>query len=143
MPYRYLEEEATADVAFEAWGDSLEDVFASAGEALTGVMVRDTQSISPTQSQAVHLASDRLDLLLYKFLEELLYLKDTRQFLATRSTVQVKQADGSWSLTAVVSGEPLDPSRHEQIVDVKAVTMHDLWVRLDGQSWRAHVVLDI
>ena len=127
----------------EAWGDSLEEVFASAAEALTGVMVRDTQSISASQNQPVTLASEKLDLLLYKFLEELLYLKDTQQFLVTRPTVQVEQTDGAWTLTAIVSGEKLNPSRHEQIVDVKAVTMHDLWVRQDGPSWRAHVVLDI
>ena len=41
MPYKYLEDVSIADVAFEATGRTLDDMFESAGLAVTNVMVKD------------------------------------------------------------------------------------------------------
>jgi SHS2 domain-containing protein len=38
MPFRFLEEIATADVAFKAWGDTLQELFISSAAALLGTM---------------------------------------------------------------------------------------------------------
>ena len=45
MPYRYLEDIATADVAFEARGKDLAELFMAAAEATMNVMVADLDSI--------------------------------------------------------------------------------------------------
>jgi SHS2 domain-containing protein len=37
----------------------------------------------------------------------------------------------------------LDPQKHPQNVDVKAVTMHRFQIRQIPQGWEASVVLDI
>jgi hypothetical protein len=39
MPYRFLEDIATADIAFEARGETLEEVFTAAAEATMNVMI--------------------------------------------------------------------------------------------------------
>ncbi|HOV88133.1 MAG TPA: archease, partial [Syntrophobacteraceae bacterium] len=39
MPFRYIEDIATADVAFEAWGETLEDLCVAAADATMNVMV--------------------------------------------------------------------------------------------------------
>ena len=45
MPYRFIEEEAMADVAFEAWNTDLAGVFMDAGNALTNVMIGNPEAI--------------------------------------------------------------------------------------------------
>ncbi|NTU48413.1 MAG: archease, partial [Syntrophobacteraceae bacterium] len=45
MPYEFLDDIATADVAFQAWGKTLEEMFVSACEATINVMVSDLASI--------------------------------------------------------------------------------------------------
>jgi SHS2 domain-containing protein len=143
MPYRYLEEEATADVAFEAWGTELAEVFSSAAEALTSIMIRNPESIEPRDTRVIRMDGDHLDLLLLNFIEQFIYFKDTGQFLTTRPWVRISKNGDQWVLNASARGEALDGQRHHQVVDVKAVTLHNLsLVREDG-GWRAHVVLDI
>jgi len=39
MPYRYLEDIALADAAFEVWADSLEELMIEAADAAVNVMV--------------------------------------------------------------------------------------------------------
>jgi SHS2 domain-containing protein len=143
MPYRYLDDEATADAAFEAWGKDLDEVFSSAAEALTGVMIGNPESIRPRDKREMTLSDDRLDLLLLNFLEQLVYYKDTSKFLASRTEVRITKTAGAWTLAASVMGEVLDAERHQQAVDVKAVTLHNLSLVQQDERWRAHVVLDI
>jgi SHS2 domain-containing protein len=143
MPYRYLDDEATGDAAFEAWGKDLDEVFSSAGEALTGVMIGNPESIRPSDKREMTLSDDRLDLLLLNFLEQLVHYKDTSKFLASRTEVRITKTGEAWTLGASAMGEVLDAERHQQVVDVKAVTLHNFsLVQQDGR-WRAHVVLDI
>jgi SHS2 domain-containing protein len=48
-----------------------------------------------------------------------------------------------YEIRAQLFGEPIDPLRHEMIVDVKAVTFHRLAVDKLESGWRATVVLDV
>ncbi len=42
MPYQFVDEIATADIAFEAWGEDLEEMLAAAADATMNVMVSDS-----------------------------------------------------------------------------------------------------
>ncbi len=143
MPYRYIEEEATADIAFEAWGKDLDEVFRDAGNALTNVMIENPEAIEPGIKQLIEIDNENLDLLLYNFLEQIIYYKDARQLLLKVAMVKVTNTGNLWHLNAIANGETIDPTRHRQVVDVKAVTLHHFSLVRDGEGWRAHVVLDI
>ena len=45
MDYRYIDDLATADIAFEATGASLEKVFIAASDATMNVIIEDLESI--------------------------------------------------------------------------------------------------
>jgi SHS2 domain-containing protein len=143
MPYRYLEEEATADVAFEAWGESLEEVFRASAEATLNVMIEDVESVTARESVPIELSNEALDLLLFDFLQRLIYYKDVDQLLLRVPELQFQRDDETWALRAVARGERLDPERHQQIVDVKAVTFHGFRLEERDGKWQAHVLLDI
>jgi SHS2 domain-containing protein len=143
MPYRYLEEETIADTAFEAWGKELNEVFRDAGNALTNVMVDNPGAIELREKRTIELENEDLELLLYNFLEQIIYFKDTGQLLLLITAVEVVRYGNRWHLKSLAEGEPLDPSRHQQMVDVKAVTLHNFSLTQNGEGWRAHVILDI
>lgn len=143
MPYEFLEEEATADVAFEAWGKDLEETFRSSAEATLNVMVDNPEDVRPLEKRPLELTNEALDLLLFDFLQQLIYYKDAELLLLRVPEVQVEGRDGAWRLRAVAQGERLDPARHRQIVDVKAVTLHHFSLEQIPGGWRAHVILDI
>ena len=143
MPYRFLEDEFTADVGFVASGSTLDECFSAAAEATLEVMLANAQSLQPRQRRNVQVESEVLDLALLRFLEELVYFKDTEQLLLRPVGIAVRQRAGQWVVDGTLEGEAIDPSRHELSADVKAVTLHRLDVRRTNGGWEATVVLDI
>lgn len=80
MPYRYLEDIATSDAAFEAWGTTLEEVFVAAADATMNVMVEPLSSIADLQRRPITVADNDLDMLLFALLQELIFLKMLNNF---------------------------------------------------------------
>jgi SHS2 domain-containing protein len=143
MPYRFVDEVAIADVEFRAWGRDLAEVFKAAADATMNVMIYDLSSIQPSERREIVLENDTPDLLLFDLLQELIYYKDAEGLLLRVSTVDIRQANGNYHLYAVATGEPLDPARHEQGVDVKAVTLHRFSLEQDANGWKTYIILDI
>jgi SHS2 domain-containing protein len=143
MPYEFLEDIATADIAFHAWGDDLEEVFISAGDAVMNTMINNLEAIALTETRTFQLENDELDLLLFNFLQEFVYYKDSELLLLRAQQVEIAEKESIYHLTAMTQGEKLDRDRHHQRVDVKAVTLHQFQLEKTDSGWMAQVILDI
>lgn len=143
MAYRYLGEIATADVAFEATGASLEEVFASAAEATTNVMIEEPGRIERRRTVEVRLTNDEVDMLLFELLNELVYYKDAKKLLLMVDEMKITKKGSVYELRARFSGEELDPGRHPLGADVKAVTLHMFSLEETAEGWKATAILDI
>ena len=143
MGYRFLEDIATADVAFEAWGETIEQMFAAAAQAAMNVMVADLDAIDRKETRPISLKSEAADMLLFELLQELIFYKDAEQLLLRVEDIHIGYSEGMYTLDGVGAGEPLDPEKHDLIVDVKAVTLHRFKVEQTHRGWEALVILDI
>ncbi|PYK07051.1 MAG: archease [Verrucomicrobia bacterium] len=143
MPFHYLEEIGIADIAFEAAGRDLPELFTAAADATMNVMIDNLDAIEPRETRQIELSNDKIDMLLFDFLQELIYFKDANRLLLRIREVQIDEKDDAYSLNAAAGGESLDPARHRQRADVKAVTLHDFRVEKSDDGWKASVLLDI
>ena len=143
MPYHFLEEIGTADIAFEATGRELPELFMAATDATMNVMIDNLDAIEPRETRHIELVNDKLDMLLFDFLQEFVYFKDAERLLLRVRDVRIDKGDGKHFLKAEAAGEPLDAARHHQRADVKAVTLHDFSVEEQDDGWTARVLLDI
>ena len=143
MLYRYLEDVAIADIAFEASGGSLRELFTAAAEATINVMVEDLRSIRPLQTRYFRFINNDLEMLLFDFLQELIYLKDAEMLLLRIVSIEIKKKDIEYILRATAKGETLKPKIHEQRVDVKAVTLHKFQLKRAAGGWSANIILDV
>ncbi|MBD1934163.1 MULTISPECIES: archease [Cyanophyceae] len=143
MPYEFLEDVATADIAFHAWGKDLEELFIAAGDATMNVMIDNLDAIALSETRTFSLENDELDMLLFNFLQEFIYYKDSELLLLRAQQVEISEKDGVHQLSAVTKGEKLDSDRHQQRVDVKAVTLHQFQLEKTDDGWTAMVILDI
>lgn len=143
MPYRYLEDVATADAAFEASGETVEEAFLSAAEATIGVMIEDPESIRARERITINLENDELDMLLFDFLQEIIFFKDSRCLLLRMSSLHIDLDGSPLTLTAEAVGETMIQGHHPLLTDVKAVTLHCFDVKQNEKGWTATVVLDI
>jgi len=143
MPYRFLEDIATADAAFEACGESVEETFLSAAEATTRVMIEDTGTIRARENISINLENIELEMLLFDFLQEIIFLKDSRCLLLRITSLQINLDSSPLTLTAEAAGETIIQGHHPLLTDVKAVTLHRFGIKRDETGWIASVVLDI
>ena len=131
--------EHTADIGLRIRAADLDTLFAEAAMAMFSVMVGNLDAVRPTEDVRFGLEADEPDALLRRWLAELLYASQVRHMLFSRFDVTV----GPTGLTAIVSGEPLDPARHQADVEIKAVTWHALTVQQGPDGWLAEVILDL
>ena len=143
MPYKYLEDIGTADIAFEATGRDLPELFSHAADATMNVMVDNLEAIETRETRNIELSSEAIDMLLFDFLQELIFLKDAHRLLLRVRNIQVEKKGESIFLNVEAAGERLDAARHHQRADVKAVTLHGFSVEKEDGCWKARVLLDI
>src|SRR5467141_2565343 len=124
MPYKFLEEIGTADIAFEAVGRDLPELFRDAADATMNVMIDNLDAIEPRETRQIELLNDKIDMLLFDFLQELIYFKDAELLLLRVRDARIEERDEKYILKADAAGETLDTTRHHQRADVKAVTLH-------------------
>jgi len=143
MPFCYLDDLATADVAFEACGETVEEMFLSAVEATMRVMIEDPETIRKREIIPFHLENDELDMLLFDFLQEIIYFKDARHLLLHVTSLRIDITTSPMTLTAEAAGETIIQGYHPLLTDVKAVTLHRFAVAKNDTGWKATVVLDV
>jgi SHS2 domain-containing protein len=143
VPYEFMDELTVADIAFRAWGPDLTETFGAAADAVMNAMVEDLETIQPHDTRQLSVEQDALDMLLFNFLQELVYYKDAEQLLLRVRQLHIADDRQPYTLQATVVGEPIDPNRHHMRVDVKAVTLHRFALTRIERGWEATVILDI
>ena len=139
--HEFVEGIAVADCAVEIVGDDLDDLFATAAMALADIMV-DPSSIRQVTERRVELTTSSLDLLLFDWLSELIYLKDAEQLVFARVSAHVIPGPPC-RLAARLVGGPIDRATTVLRADAKAVTFHRFALEPCDHGWRARVVIDI
>ena len=138
-PYKFLPDIATADIAFEANGKSLEELFRNCALATFEVMA-DVKRIEPKITKKISLKGKSEENLLYDFLSELIFLKDSESLLFNKFDISI---DKDLNLEATAYGETINHEKHHTRLDVKAVTLHMFKVEKTKAGWKATVILDI
>lgn len=139
--YRFLDAVAIADCALEVEGADLDDLFATAAQALAEVMV-DPVTVAATVERTVTLTAPSLDLLLYDWLAELIFLKDQEEMIFPRAEVRITESP-PFRLEARLIGGLIDRGRTALRADAKAVTFHQFALERRSTGWWARVVIDI
>ncbi len=143
MPYKYLDNIATSDMAFLVWEKDLNAMFAFAVDALLNILIEDISAVRAQGRQCVRLEAEALDLLLYAFLDKILFYKDAEALFLRVDTLEVEKQQGKYVLKAQLKGERIDLDRHELYLDIKAITFHQLEVSRRDDFWQTVVVVDV
>ena len=127
-----------ADAKFRAEGDNLEDVFSASVEAFSEIV----RGYSGVYNHKIKVESENLDALLFDFLDELIFLQDSRGIVVSHATeMSIEELDDGWSLEANIMTD--DITSEVDFMDVKAPTYSEMDVGFDNGKWYAQAVLDI
>lgn len=145
MPkYKFLEDVAIADIAYEAYGKSLNELFENAACAIFELSA-DLKTIDAKKKIKIDMESNNVENLLYDFLSEILFLKDSKYMVFRNAKVSISKnkKNGNYLLKAVLEGDSINPQKQHLENDIKAVTMHMFSVKKEKKGYKATVVVDI
>jgi SHS2 domain-containing protein len=131
--------EHTADLGLRVRAPTLDQLFVEAAEALFSAIVENLADVATKQRIDIQLQGDDLALLLFDWLNELLYRFDTEHLVFGKYEAKIKDN----TLSSSAWGEALDPTRHSLGHEVKAITYHGLRVEKEENGWLAEVIVDI
>jgi SHS2 domain-containing protein len=128
-----------SDVGVRGRGQTPEEAFEQAALALSAV-VAEVSAVVPHGDVGVHCEASDLELLLMSWLNAVIYEMAVRRMLFSKFRVSISGC----SLTGTLSGENIDPARHEIAVEAKGATVTGLRVarETDG-TWVAECVIDV
>lgn len=131
--------EHTADLGLRVRAPDLPTLFVDAARGLTSMIAANLDAIRPVREVPLRVTGAGLDLLLFDWLTEILYLFESEHLLLGEFEVRL----AGEVLEATARGEPLDESRHQLEHEVKAITYHGLKVEQAPDGWLAEVIVDI
>lgn len=134
MKYKFLEHKA--DAKFQAFGKNLNEAFSNAALAMFSIMV-DTKKVKNNIKKEIKVKGKDKKSLLYNFLEELLFLLDTENFLLNKvEKLEIKNNE----LKATIVGDKIN-KRYEILGEVKAVTYNSMEIK--EKPYMVQVVVDL
>lgn len=134
MQYRFIDH--TADIAFEAYGRNLEELLENSAYAFYEAFV-DTSKLEGSEIKVFDVEAEEEDLLLYRFLNELLFLFEIQFFAGRRVKVRI---NGNKATVEIEGGRFV---REAVKVEPKAITMHKFGIKKEGDRLVAFIVVDI
>jgi SHS2 domain-containing protein len=128
--------EHTADLAFEAWGDSEARMLVEAARAVVGALTGGA-TIDPRASRPVALEAIDAEDRLVRWLNEVIWLATGEGFLVADATFELRGA----GLHGETRGET---DAHDRLVtEIKAATYHGLAITREPGRVTARFVLDV
>jgi SHS2 domain-containing protein len=131
---KYEFKDHTADIIARAYGDSLEEAFASAATAMFDIITGGAD-IGTSERRELQAESIDTEGLLVGFLSELIVLHETEDIVLGEFDVTI---DGN-RLTAVCRGDRFDLEKHSEGTPVKGVSYHMMEIDSGGDGEPAHV----
>jgi len=153
MKYKFLPH--TADIKFQAFGEKLGTCFSNAALAITNIITKD--KIKPNIKKTIKVKGKDFESLLYNFLEEFLFLFETKRFLLskiinisifnkahtkqeTKDNTNKNNKSNNYDLKAEIIG---DNQEHELSNHIKAITYNDMFVKKQKDKFICQVVVDV
>ena len=140
--FQFLEDVALADLAFDAEGDSVQEVFEAASNAVMAAMA-DPKTVGATWERRVEHVEADLAELLFDWLSDFVYWKDAAGVVFCRAAISLTREGDQWTLAGTLIGEPVNQATQVLRNDVKGVTKHLYRLHYDNGRWSVRVVLDV
>jgi SHS2 domain-containing protein len=130
--------EHTADIGIRVFGNTYQELFASAAFAVQSLTL-ESQLVERRTSYPITVTGEDLESLLVNWLNEIIYFLDGKKVVFSSFDLELSDT----SVYGQVWGEPRDPQRHPPLLVVKAATYHQLRLEREGDQYVAEVYLDI
>lgn len=126
----------TGDVKFKAYGNSLNQMFENCCLAVSSVFSKG-KKIKSLKEKKLFVSGKDYESLLYKFIEELIYLFDAENFVVSKAKIKVEDS----KLEAIVYGD--ESKNYKELDAIKSPTYAEMYIKNKNKVWECQVVVDV
>jgi SHS2 domain-containing protein len=137
----------TADIKFRTRGATIEEAFIASAMAVKQTLTQ--SNVQPVIKKTLGIIGDDEESLLYNFLEEIIFLLDSENFIIARvENLYISKDDNNWTLRCEFlgdntsgkeeSGKPYQFDEH-----IKGITYHEMKIKNENGEVIIEVVLDV
>lgn len=120
----------------------MKEAFEQVGIAMYGYMT-DLETVDIKNCYQIEAQGEDLEGLLFKFLDELLFLFSAEPFLICKK-IEITTFDReNFKIVCACFGEPFDLSKHPQGTEVKAITYSAMQIHENPDKSEVFVIIDI
>lgn len=134
--------EHTADVGVKGYGKNKEEAFQETAKAMYSI-IANLKKIQQKKKKKLKIEAENIEELLYKFLNELIFITNTENLLFSGFKVKIKEKNKKYILECIALGEKMNEKKHELYSDIKAATFTSLRVGKEKKKYFAQCILDV
>ena len=131
----------TADAGFEAFGKNLNETFVNSGVAMLNMLTH-VSKIKPKKVQKFKKVATNLESLLYDFLDEIIFLLETKNFIVGKiQKLSISEENSKFTLTCEFLGD--NYKNYEMFTHIKAPTYHKMLISKTKSGYKIRVFVDV
>lgn len=132
----------TADVQIHSWGENLQEAFENAAIAMSAY-ITDINLIEIQDKKEVTVEAEDLQGLLYRFLDEFLYLFNAEPYFISKRVRILEFDRRNFTIRAEGYGECFSLDKHTQGTEIKAITYSNMQIFDDDNRHEIYCIVDI
>ena len=143
MVWSYNFIEHTADIAVEVSGDSYEELFIAAANAWKESAVETVNAVFSGKKE-IKLEETSLEELLVGFLSELNFILLYGKWLPVKlQSISISKEDNFWKAKILIEGTAFNNLRQIIKREIKAITFHQMDIKIVNGKYFTRIVFDI
>ena len=133
MKYKFLDH--TADIKVKVYGKTINEIYENSALAVSNFLSRN-KVVNKKLTKKINITGKNKEELLYKFIDEIIYLLDAKNFLI--ASAKITKSDKG--INAELYGDNSKEYKHDQI---KAATYHEMKFQRSKAGWEADFIFDV
>ena len=139
----YVNLDHTADLAIQVKAEDISDLIRTAADAWRDI-VFENQTIVPLEQERIEIKGETAEEILVECLSEFNYLSQIKgKIFHSYEQLTVSESKKQLNLKAVINVDRFDVKRHQTVVEIKAVTFHQLDIQKVNKHLQTVIVFDI
>ncbi|MDP4117329.1 MAG: archease [Bacteroidota bacterium] len=138
--YNYIDH--TADIAAEITGSTPEELVLGAFALLKNILIEG--DIKSFEKRKIELKASSLEEIIVDVLSELNYLALVKRWVFNEITdISIKKSKDTWEVFLDVKGEIFNSAKHILKEEVKAITYHNLNIKIEDNIYKTSIYFDV
>ena len=138
--YEYFD--TTADIGIKIESNTINEAFKASAKATLN-LITDTEKIEENINKKVKITSEDEYALLYDWITELLILLDSENYMTKKCNIQITKENDEYKLEGTLAGDIYNTEKYSYKTEVKAITYHEMEIKIAPENVSIKFILDL